>query len=123
MNPQADRPDASAAAPADVAIRRPPPPPPLKRRTQPTVVDVIAAPQPNVLAILSLALSLFWLVGVGSIGAVVLGHMAKRQIAASDGRQTGASLATAGLIIGYVGVAIMLIYILVDVLATLSISH
>ncbi len=69
-------------------------------------------PQTNVLAILSLVLSLIWIAGLGSIGAVVLGHMAKRQIAESNGRQTGAGLATAGLVIGYIGIGILLIYVI-----------
>ncbi len=69
-------------------------------------------PQTNILAILSLVLSLIWVAGLGSIGAVVLGHIAKRQIAASNGRQTGAGLATAGLVIGYIGIGILLIYVI-----------
>ena len=69
-------------------------------------------PQTNVLAILSLVLSLVWVAGLGSIGAVVLGHMAKRQIAASNGRQTGDGLATAGLVIGYIGISLLLIYVI-----------
>jgi hypothetical protein len=59
---------------------------------------------------------------MGSIAAVVLGHMAKRQIAASDGRQTGDGLATAGLVIGYLGVAVMLIYLLIYALAAIKIA-
>ncbi len=77
-------------------------------------------PRTNVFAILSLGLSLFWLAGLGSVGAVVLGHMAKRQIADSNGTQTGASLATAGLVIGYIGVGILLIYIVVIAAAGLG---
>jgi hypothetical protein len=76
------------------------------------ISDVWAPPQTNVLAILSLVLSLIWVAGLGSIGAVVLGHMAKRQIASSNGRQTGDGLATAGLVIGYIGIGILLIYVI-----------
>jgi hypothetical protein len=86
-------------------------------------VEVWTPPQTNVMAIASLALSLFWLAGVGSIAAVVLGHMAKRQIADSNGRQTGAALATAGLAIGYIGVAIMLIYLLIYAVAAIKLSQ
>jgi hypothetical protein len=86
-------------------------------------VNVWTPPQTNLLAIASLALSLFWLAGMGSIGAVVLGHMAKRQIAASDGRQTGDTLATAGLVIGYLGVAFMLIYLLIYALAAIRVTQ
>jgi hypothetical protein len=72
-------------------------------------------PKTNLLAIGSLALSLFWLGGLGSVGAVVLGHIAKREIARSGGQQTGANLATAGMAIGYIGLAIMAIYLIVYV--------
>jgi hypothetical protein len=76
----------------------------------------------NVFAILSLVLSLIWVGGLGSVGAVVLGHMAKRQIAASNGRQSGDSLATAGLVIGYIGIAILLIYVIYIVVLASNIS-
>jgi Domain of unknown function (DUF4190) len=76
------------------------------------ISNVWTPPQTNVLAILSLVFSLVWVAGFGSIGAVVLGHMAKRQIAASNGRQTGDGLATAGLVIGYIGISLLLIYVI-----------
>jgi tetrahydromethanopterin S-methyltransferase subunit F len=43
--------------------------------------------------------------------------MSKREIARSQGRQSGANLATAGLVIGYVGLAIMIVYLLIYVAA------
>ena len=46
---------------------------------------------------------------VGSILAIVLGYVAKRQIAKSDGRWTGNELATAGRILGYVSLGIAVI--------------
>lgn len=83
----------------------------------PQVTDVWTPPKTSPLAIGSLVLSLFWLGGLGSLGAVVLGHMAKREIARSEGRQTGANLATAGLVIGYGGLVIMALYLLIYVVA------
>jgi hypothetical protein len=76
----------------------------------------------NVFAILSLVLSLIWIGGLGSVGAVVLGHMAKRQIADSDGQQSGNSVATAGLVIGYIGIALLLIYVIYIVVLASNIS-
>jgi hypothetical protein len=76
----------------------------------------------NVFAILSLVLSLIWIGGLGSVGAVVLGHMAKRQIADSEGQQRGDSLATAGLVIGYIGIALLLIYVIYVVVLASNIS-
>jgi Domain of unknown function (DUF4190) len=98
--------------------RRPPPPPvPPARTVGPVLTDVWTPPKTSPMAIVSLVLSLLWLGGIGSVGAVVLGHMAKREIAHSEGRETGANLATAGLVIGYIGVAIMVIYLLIYVAA------
>jgi hypothetical protein len=76
----------------------------------------------NVFAICSLVLSLIWVGGLGSVGAVVLGHMAKRQIADSDGQQSGNSVATAGLVIGYIGIALLLIYVIYIVVLASNIS-
>ena len=45
------------------------------------------------------------LFGPLSIVAVVAGHVARRQIAESGGRQTGGGLATAAIVIGWLGVA------------------
>ncbi len=76
----------------------------------------------NVFAICSLVLSLIWIGGIGSVGAIVFGHMAKRQIAASDGQQSGESLATAGLVIGYLGIALLLIYVIYVVVLASNVS-
>lgn len=60
----------------------------------------------NNLALISLILGILGLLGmlplVGSFGAVVLGHMARGQIA-QDPSQTGDSLALGGLVTGYIG--------------------
>jgi hypothetical protein len=43
--------------------------------------------------------------GVGSVVAVVLGYIARSQIKQSWGRQTGSGMATAGIVLGFVGLA------------------
>ena len=43
---------------------------------------------------------------VGSIIAVILGHMAKGEIARSAGTLSGDSAATWGLVLGYIGIAL-----------------
>lgn len=55
----------------------------------------------NGLAIASLILAILWLGGVGSLLAIVFGHVSKRQIRKRP--QRGDGLALAGLIIGYLG--------------------
>lgn len=57
----------------------------------------------NGLAIASLVSSLLYLCGLGSLIAVVTGHVARSQIKKSSGHQSGAGMALAGLIIGYLG--------------------
>jgi hypothetical protein len=103
---------AQAASPStpSPARRRPPPPPP--RAGQVTISEVWAPPQTNMLAIASLTLGILWLGWLGSFAAVIAGHMARRQIATSNGSQTGNGLATAGLVLGYIGLGFLLIYVI-----------
>jgi len=63
-----------------------------------------AVPVTSGLAIAALVLSLLWLGGLGSLVAVVLAGVAMADIRASRGRRQGRGLATAGLVIGVVGV-------------------
>ncbi len=66
----------------------------------------------STLAILSLIFgicSYFFLPGLGSLAAIILGHIAKKEIRESDGRLTGSGMATAGLILGYIQWAFILL--------------
>ena len=86
----------------------PPPPPTSGMPLAPYPGAVPYAPgaaQPtNGFAIASLVLSIIWLVGLGSLLAVIFGIVARRQIRASGGRQGGDGLALAGLLIGILGI-------------------
>jgi len=68
------------------------------------------APPTNTLAIVSLILSL---VGVG-LGGIITGHIARKQI--RERGEGGAGMALAGLIIGYIYTAIVVLYLLVVLL-------
>ena len=46
--------------------------------------------------------------GLASIAAIITGHMAKKEIKGSMGQLGGDGLATAGLVMGYASVAIVL---------------
>jgi hypothetical protein len=59
--------------------------------------------QTNGLAIASLVAGFLWMMWLGSIAAIVLGHAALRQIRHSNGRQSGKGLAITGLAFGYFG--------------------
>jgi hypothetical protein len=65
-----------------------------------------ALPKTNVLAIASLVLGVagfLFLWGIGPLGAVITGVMAKQEIRRSKGTQTGGGLATAGIALGVLG--------------------
>lgn len=69
-----------------------------------------SAPKPNsTLAIVSLVAGILgWtlLPLLGSIAAVITGHMAKNEIKKSAGTLGGNGMATAGLILGYLAIAL-----------------
>jgi hypothetical protein len=56
----------------------------------------------NGLAVASLVLGLLWLCWLGSVAAVILGHIALSQIKRTG--QAGRGIAIAGLVLGYLGV-------------------
>ncbi len=109
--------DQLAALTADLPARIPGVPP----RAYPPMP---AGPRPtNGLAIASLACGIgqvfAW--GVGSIAAIILGHLARRQIRTSG--EQGAGLALTGLILGYAGLALVVLLIAVIVIAGIAIAH
>ncbi|MEA2450413.1 MAG: hypothetical protein QOG63_2345 [Thermoleophilaceae bacterium] len=71
------------------------------------------APETNGMAIASLVAGFLWLGWLGSFAAVVFGHVALSQINESQGRQTGRGTAIAGLVLGYMGVATLVLVMLV----------
>lgn len=66
----------------------------------------------NGYAIASLVLGIVWLGGLGSLLALIFGVMAKNQIDASGGRQTGRGMAVAGIVLGVVGLAGLIVWII-----------
>jgi hypothetical protein len=85
--------------PEEIAAAAADPPPPGQA--------VAVFSQVNGLAIASLLLAVLWFAGIGAVLALVFGYRARRQIENSAGRQTGSGLATAGIILGWIGVAIL----------------
>jgi len=76
-------------------------PPPVQAPAGPTS-------QTNVLAIISLIAGILGVptAGLGSLVAIITGHIAQSQIKKGGGFVTGKGLATAGLILGYLGIAL-----------------
>jgi hypothetical protein len=91
---------------ADVTPAAPPPPP------VPYGYPPPAAPETNGLAIASLTAGILWLGWLGSIAAVIFGHVALAQIKRSGGREGGQGLAVAGLVLGWFGVGTLLLVVL-----------
>jgi hypothetical protein len=77
---------------------------------------VAAPPGTSGLAIASLVLGIVWIYGIGSLLAVIFGHIARGQV--RRGERSGGGMALAGLILGYVGlVGIVLLIVLVVTLS------
>jgi hypothetical protein len=77
---------------------------------------VAAAPSTNGLAIAALVLGILWLYWVGSILAVIFGHVALSQINRTG--QQGRGLAIAGLVLGYIGVGFLVLVIVIGIVAS-----
>jgi uncharacterized membrane protein len=55
--------------------------------------------------------------GIGSIVAVVLGFVARSQIRASGGRQGGDGMALAGIILGFLGITLIVVFFVIGSIA------
>jgi hypothetical protein len=62
-------------------------------------------PKTSALAVFALIFSIVWILGVGSVLAVLFGILALVVVGRSQGRKRGRGLAIAGIIIGVIGIA------------------
>ena len=76
---------------------------------------VRTAPSTNGFAIASIVCAVAWFMWFGSVLGVVFGHVALRQIRAGGGAQRGRGLAIAGLVLGYLGLAVFAVAILASI--------
>jgi hypothetical protein len=74
------------------------------------------------MAVASLVLGLLFLWGVGSILAIIFGYQGRNEIDRSGGQITGRGMATAGLVLGWIGIggAILLTILVVSAASQLS---
>jgi hypothetical protein len=77
----------------------------------------------NGFAIASMVLGIVWVYWIGSILALVFGYIAKRQIGASNGREGGGGMATAGIVLGWVGIGILIVVIVIAIIAAATGNH
>jgi hypothetical protein len=67
----------------------------------------------NAMAIASLVLGILWIWWIGSVLALIFGYIAKSQI--KERNENGGGLATAGIVLGWIGVAIFVIAVIAGV--------
>lgn len=77
-------------------------------------------PTPSVLAIISLIAGILGLIFFGSLIAVICGHIARSNIRESRGTLTGDGMALAGLILGYLGLGLTVLFFLVMLIAGIA---
>jgi hypothetical protein len=75
----------------------------------------------NGMAIASMVLGILWLYWVGSILALVFGYVALNKIKQS--RQGGKGMAIAGVVLGWVGVGLLVLTILLGIAAGSSTEY
>ncbi len=74
----------------------------------------------NGMAIASMVLGILWLYWIGSILALVFGYVAKKQI--RERGETGGGMATAGIVLGWVGVGFLLLFLFLGVASSVAAS-
>jgi Domain of unknown function (DUF4190) len=100
-------------APADPSTYLPPPPQDAPYPYQPSAPPLKVT---NGLSIASLVLGILWIAGLGSILALIFGYVGLRQIRRRH--EGGRGLAIAGVVLGWVGVGLTLLFIALAVIAT-----
>lgn len=80
----------------------------------PVAAPVAYGPHADVKAIFSLILGILGIVPfsiLAGIPAIILGHLAVRDINHSQGQRTGKGMATAGLVMGYLSIFLLIVFI------------
>jgi hypothetical protein len=72
------------------------------------------------MAIASLVLGVLWIYWIGSILALIFGYVAKKEIRDSREPMEGNGLATAGVVLGWVGMGTLALVILFVIIAALA---
>src|SRR5262245_22841380 len=69
----------------------------------------------NGLAIAAMVLGIVWVYWIGSILAVIFGHVALSQIRKSNGTMGGRGMAIAGVVLGWIGVGTLCLTVIVAI--------
>jgi hypothetical protein len=115
--PAADPLCRNCGADARVGVRPPPGvPPPAAGPAGLRPYAPVAASSTNGMAVASLVLGILWIYWIGSVLALIFGYIARRQIDQAQGMQQGRGMATAGIVLGWIGVGFLILFIAVAVL-------
>lgn len=74
-------------------------------------------PTTSGLAIVSLLCGLLFFIFPSAVAAIIFGHISRSDIRRSGGRKTGAGMAQAGLILGYFGIALIAVILIIAAIA------
>ena len=94
-------------------------PPPPAYEQSPMLAPMQRARKTSGMAIASLVLGILWIYWLGSILALVFGYIAKREIRESREPVEGNGLATAGIVLGWVGIGTLSLMILLIIIGTM----
>lgn len=83
----------------------------------PSLSDPPVTPTTSGLAIVSLLCGILFFVFPSAVAAIIFGHISRSDIRRSGGRKSGAGMALAGLILGYIGVAIIPFILIIAAIA------
>jgi Domain of unknown function (DUF4190) len=115
----AERNPAQSPRPPEAPPVYPPPsdfPPPAQPAFDPRFhAQPVAMAKTNGLSVAALVLGILWIYWIGSILALVFGYVAKGQIDASNGMQSGRGMAIAGIVLGWVGVGFLILLLIFGV--------
>ncbi|RKN44968.1 DUF4190 domain-containing protein [Streptomyces hoynatensis] len=104
-------PPAAGPPPAPGAV----PQPPMYAAPGRPVYYYAPPPRTNGMAIASMVLGIVWIYWVGSILALIFGYVARRQI--QERHEGGGGMATAGIVLGWVGVGVLALVLVVALAA------
>lgn len=82
-------------------------------------VQVVAQPRTDGLSVASMVLGILWVFGLGSILAVIFGHVSLHHIK-RDQQLRGRGMAIAGLVLGYIGVAQIVLLIVLAIIGAVA---
>ena len=77
----------------------------------------------NGLAVASMVLGIVWVFWLGSLLAVIFGHVSLGQIRRSNGREAGRGLAIAGVTLGWIGLGVWILWFFSVLLALVLRRH